>query len=131
MTTASNSATRLLSILAVDDDPLIRDLIDMVVEIYMPESSVKLAPDGKHALELLRNYDFDVLLTDIELPGMSGIDLISYVRKTIPGFPIVVHSGSRRESIENLPANIEVIVKGSADAKALTDAVQRVVNDRD
>ena len=110
-------------ILAVDDDPLIADLMEIVFDIYNPDGSLTLAHDAEEALELMAESEFDVLITDINLPGMSGIELIDRVRNEISTFPIVVHSGSRRDQIQSLDPDIKVVEKGRAGVKSLVAAV--------
>ena len=66
-----------LHILVVDDDEGILDLIrDVLSSAYV----VRTAPDGYRALELLEAEHFDLLIVDLGLPGVSGMDLIRLYR---------------------------------------------------
>jgi len=111
MTDAASTTTAIANprILVVDDDPLITDLMDLVFSTYIPEGTVTLAHDAEQALMLSGQAEFDILITDINMPGMSGIELIEQIRSENPEFPIIVHSGSRRDQIQALLSDIQLI----------------------
>ena len=64
-------------ILVVDDEEAIRTVIARKLQSDGYECTV--APDGKEAVETASKQDFDLVLTDIKMPGMSGIDVLSQV----------------------------------------------------
>jgi two-component system response regulator YesN len=70
----------LLRVLLVDDEPYIRQglaaLIDWESEGYYIAGE---ASNGKNAIQLLENNDYDLILSDIKMPEMDGIEFISYV----------------------------------------------------
>lgn len=67
-----------IRLLAVDDDPTIRDLI---VSYFSPRSYlVTTAVDGPDGLRQLQSSDYDLLLLDVTMPGMSGLDLCREIR---------------------------------------------------
>ena len=70
------------SILIVDDEDIIRESLSFVLtkEGY----DVKEAPNGKAAIEILKTGDFDLVLTDLEMPEMKGIELLEHVAHTHP-----------------------------------------------
>lgn len=113
-------------IMVVDDDPLITELMDIVFGIHIPEGTVTLAHDAEHALTQIGQAEFDILITDINMPGMSGIELVERIRSENPEFRIVVHSGSRSDEIQALPSDIPVVEKGSS-IKSIVEAVMRVL----
>jgi len=89
-----------LKILIVDDEKIIRD----VVEAYLVKSGYecKSTTSGSDALELQKNFKADVLISDIRMPGMSGIDLARkiYDKYTIP---VILMSGySVPKDMENI-----------------------------
>src|SRR5207237_2192894 len=51
---------------------------------------VVTAPDGQTAIELFRNGQFDVIITDLTMPGMNGIELLRAVRETDLAIPVVL-----------------------------------------
>lgn len=87
-------------ILVVDDEPGIRALLSDVLS--GPERRVTLASDGLEAVRLLREHRYDAVLTDVNMPGMNGIDLLRWMKKNKRRERAVVMSGSSRHDL--LPA---------------------------
>lgn len=83
-----NSETK--RVLVVDDSISVRKVASKLLK--NAGFDVELAVDGLQGLELLRTGDFDVVMTDLEMPQMNGYELISEVRRleTIRHLPIVV-----------------------------------------
>lgn len=80
-----------MDVLFVEDDPLLRMLAEGVFqELGHPVVTCDCA---EGALEWLEHRHFDVLLTDISLPGISGIELARQVRAHNPALGIVLVSG--------------------------------------
>ena len=125
MVTALNSATVLTGprILAVDDDPLTRHLMDIVFSTYIPNGSVTVAHGAERAIELMASSEFDVLVTDIDMPGLSGFELIDRVREENPKFPIVIHSGNGKDRMRTVARDVQIVEKGRAGIKSLVEAV--------
>ena len=71
------------SILAVDDSSSMRQMVSFTLKSDGHE--VTEAEDGKIALDLAKSANFDLVLTDVNMPNMDGITLISELRK-LPGF---------------------------------------------
>jgi CheY-like chemotaxis protein len=80
-----------LSILVVDDHEIMRDVVCQILEDCGHE--VALASDGGDALDLLGATHFDVLVTDIVMRQMDGIELIHEVRRRFPAMRILAMSG--------------------------------------
>jgi DNA-binding response OmpR family regulator len=78
------------TILVVDDEPIIRELLRQVLE---GEFEVLAAPDGPTALGLLRSHRVDLILLDVLLPGMSGVEVLERVRAIRPKTPAILISG--------------------------------------
>jgi CheY-like chemotaxis protein len=79
-------------ILLADDDPGSRDFVRRALETA--GHSVLVAEDGADALAKVRSSGpFDVLLTDVQMPGLDGIALAAGARGVQPGLRIVMMSG--------------------------------------
>ena len=75
-------------VLVVDDEaPL---LMTLVANLELEGLDVREARSGEQALELIRAHDFDVVLSDIRMPGMSGVDLCKEIRKVRPELPVIL-----------------------------------------
>ncbi|MBI1684663.1 response regulator transcription factor [Caulobacter hibisci] len=67
------------AILVIDDDPLIRDFVDLVLS--QAGHRVSAAPNGTIGLETLGHVRADLILLDIQMPGMSGLEVLRILRK--------------------------------------------------
>lgn len=77
-------------ILIVDDDEIIRDTLN---ELLSTEYECQTAETAERALAKLESEHFDVVLTDISMPGLSGLDLLGRVLHLYPGTPVILISG--------------------------------------
>ena len=75
--------------------------------------TVETAGTAERALELLKGpNDFQLMLTDIRLPGMGGVELAAEARRLKPGMMIAVASGYRDTALQaSLPPNTTYLVK--------------------
>jgi len=78
-------------ILVTDDNPAIRTLLTEILENRGHE--VETATEGASALKCLQGAAFEVLITDIFMPGKDGIELIMEVRVQYPNLKIIAISG--------------------------------------
>ena len=83
------------SILVVDDDALIRR--SLAVSIEQAGYQVRTAPSGENALEILRMKPPDLILLDIGLPGMDGLEALRAFRNCVEGIPVIFLTARRRE----------------------------------
>lgn len=79
-------------VLLVDDDPVILRM--MGLELSGFSNAVETAGDGAAALELLDSGQFDVIITDGQMPRMSGYELIEKIREKDSEIPVILHSGT-------------------------------------
>lgn len=79
-------------ILVVDDEELLRKMVRNIL-VRVGYGSVKCAADGNSALEKLSKRRFDILITDIRMPDMSGLELLVKVRELYPDLDVVVMTG--------------------------------------
>ena len=88
-------------VLVVDDDPSVRDSVARL--LTSAGYDVAAAEDGLEALLRLNKVMPDVILSDLNMPRMSGFDLLSVVRRCFPGIVTVAMSGAYRNSDELPP----------------------------
>ncbi len=81
----------LKKILVVDDDPVVAKSFDRV--LAGKGYAVISAADGEEALRKLNAETYDVVFTDIKMPGMSGIEVAERVKKSQPWLPVVIVTG--------------------------------------
>lgn len=75
-------------ILVADDEPSIRDLLAKT--LALAEYDVEAVPDGRSAVGRLRTGSYDLLITDLKMPGMDGLALIREVRRLTPTLPVII-----------------------------------------
>ena len=78
------------AILIVDDDEAIRDSL---YDLFSEEHLCHTAETAEQALAWLAEGDYDVVLTDISMPGMGGVELLGHVRQRQPHTPVIIISG--------------------------------------
>ena len=78
------------AILVVDDDDAIRDTL---YDLFSEDHLCHVAATAERALEWLARDVYDVVLTDISMPGLSGVELLSLVRQNQPQTPVIIISG--------------------------------------
>ena len=78
-------------ILAVDDELLIRDLL---YDFFTTQGwDITVAENGQRAIDFLRNQDFDLVLTDLKMPDIDGMDLTGRIRNTHGSLPVIIMTG--------------------------------------
>jgi DNA-binding NarL/FixJ family response regulator len=85
-----SESTAQIRVLMVDDHPLLREGIAAVIEGQADLMVVGEATNGREALEAFRNCKPDVVLMDLQMPVMGGIDAITAIRREFPEARIVV-----------------------------------------
>jgi len=77
-------------ILIVDDEEAIRDLYRM--ELEDAGYQVKTAASGEEALKAVVSFSPDLVVLDIKMPGMSGLDVLGKIRETWKALPVILCS---------------------------------------
>ena len=75
-------------ILVVDDEPLVCDAVRMMLDF--DGHQVKTAASGKEALAMFQEGQFDLVITDFEMPGMKGDELAAAIKAQAPNQPVVM-----------------------------------------
>lgn len=119
------------SVLLVDDDPDLR----LIWRVFLTSSGVdvRVATNGDEALAQLASWVPDVILTDVDMPGMNGLELVEAVRSCpdLAAVPVVMVTGRPSHAVRAAAlarGATEIIAKtaGLADIeRALDDALTR------
>jgi len=81
----------LKKVLVVDDDDLVRPTVSAMLSAL--QFDVVETPDGKEARRLAAQSDFDLVVTDLFMPGFDGYELMIEIRKMTSDTPIILMSG--------------------------------------
>ena len=122
-------AHRKLAVLVVDDDPGVRDLISAVLQ--GAGFDVHEAEDGFAALAILGGLMPDAIIADLEMPRMSGYELVPVVRRRFPQIPVIVLSGADppKDVLAEIAADL-YLRKGEFRATELSQRVSELVQAR-
>ena len=97
-------------ILVIDDDQAVRLTIQLVLERAGHE--VTLAASGRQGVQLFGDDDFDLLIVDIFMPGMDGLETMRDIHRLRPAVPVVVISGyAFRTPVETVPDFLKMAEK--------------------
>jgi excisionase family DNA binding protein len=103
--TARPSAER-PRILVVDDESSIRDLLSKT--LALAEYDVDTASDGRSALERLRLYPYDLLIADLKMPGIDGLNVIREAKRLKSDLPVIIITGYSTETAAIEAVNLGV-----------------------
>ena len=100
------------TLLIIDDEKSLLEVLSMVFKKEGYE--VKAAASGAEALEILNSNSVDLVITDIRMPHISGMEILQYVKGNMPEVPVIVITayGSIQQAVEALKAGaLDYIVK--------------------
>lgn len=99
-------------VLIVDDSAVIRRMLTSVLDADPGIEVVGAAANGDAALEKLAELRPDVMTLDVEMPGMSGLDLLVEIRKRAPKLPVVMFSSLTQRAAAT---TLEALARGASD----------------
>ena len=100
------TAKRPPKVLVVDDEPGVRELLAKA--LALADCDVEVAHDGREALDRMRDRDYNLLVTDIEMPGPDGLAVIAEARRLDARLPVIVVTGRSTEATAIEAANLRV-----------------------
>ena len=117
------------NILVVDDSRTVRQLLKLVISRYLHCLIVE-AEDGEDAAQKLTEQRFDLLITDINMPRMNGLSLVSKVRGEMGmDLPIIIVTtmGKEEDRDKGLELGADFYVTKPVSGTSLLEAVSRLV----
>ena len=117
-------------LLIVDDDRAMCDWLEL--ELGRCGFETRIATSGERALALVAAQDFDVLLTDLNMPGISGVELCRRFANSRPDIPVVVITafGSLETAVEAIRAGAYDFITKPIDIDPLIIAIERALRHR-
>jgi two-component system response regulator PilR (NtrC family) len=117
--------------LIVDDEPDIRELLEITLSRMGIDS--KSAEDLSNAKKLLKNNNFDICLTDLQLPDGNGLELVEHIQKYSPSLPtaVITAYGSMETAINALKLGAFDFVSKPVDLKILKNLVSSAIKIND
>jgi two-component system, chemotaxis family, protein-glutamate methylesterase/glutaminase len=122
---AACSNTKDLGVLVVDDSAVYRKILKDVLEDISGVAVKGVAPNGRIALEKIKTLLPDVVLLDVEMPEMNGLETLEAIRRTTPKVGVIMVSGVGRNAVE---VTVEALERGALDFVTKPDGESREVN---
>lgn len=116
------------TVLVVDDSPIDRQLVGGLLR-QDTDWTVEFAEDGARALDVIRTMPPDLVITDMHMPGVNGLDLVAAIRKGYAQIPVILMTGKGSEEIavEALHAGAASYVPKRSLAVSLIETSRRVL----
>ena len=115
-----------LRILLVEDEPQVRQVLTAFLE--MDGHHVQGADHAAEALSKFREGNFDLVITDKAMPGMSGDQMAVEIKKISPKMPVVLLSGFNSTGENESIPGIDVIASKPITMPALREALRKAMN---
>ena len=118
----------MMKILIVDDEKVLRDKILRFLTLE-PDIDVQAAENAFSAQRLLEEGPFDIVVTDLDMPGMSGLELLQWVQEEKPLLPVLMMSGYGEigDAVEAMKCGARDYVVKPFDLEDLLDRIRQIV----
>lgn len=116
-----------IKILIVDDSHEMGRMLQATLLTHNPSYAVTVVPSGEEALLESARHKLDLLVTDIRLPGMTGLDLLRRVRKARPDVKAIIITGLSDERLEqqSMDAGADFFLRKPLQISAFLDLVEK------
>ncbi|MGO8748655.1 MAG: response regulator [Thermoguttaceae bacterium] len=116
------------SVLVVDDSTTDRHVVGILLT-KAGDWNIQYAVQGRDALEQMENHEFDLVLTDLVMPGMDGLDLVAAIRGRHPHVPVILMTSRGNQTLA-----LQALKQGAVDyipkrlmPRKLTGTIRRVM----
>ena len=87
-------------VLIVDDSKLVRNFFIKKLERYKEKFEVRTAENGADAIKIMKEFQPNLVMTDLEMPVMDGFQLLAYMNRNIPDIPVYVMTANGSPEVE-------------------------------
>lgn len=119
-----------MKVILADDHALFRDGFALLLQQHEPEVECKVGNSYDDALALLQGHpDTDILMLDLNMPGMCGVASVQQVQQMFPGLPVIILTGeeSRSQMEALLAAGAAGYIPKSSSAGVMISAIRLVI----
>jgi len=119
-----------ISVVFADDHPLVRDGLRAVLDEAEGLKVAAVAVDGQDLIDKVAEYLPDVILVDIQMPGMDGLEAVRRIRQTHPGVKAIILSGHDAEHFirDSLRAGASGYLLKTIPSEQLIEGIKRVAS---
>ena len=118
----------MIKVLIADDHPVVREGLKRIVQEIPNVTGVDEAENGQEVIEKARRNDYDVIILDMIMPGMTGLDILKQLKTENPKLPVLVLSmcPDDQYAIRALRAGAAGYLTKNKTPKELISAIQQV-----
>jgi DNA-binding NarL/FixJ family response regulator len=122
----------MLRILIADDHAIVRRGLKEILEDDFPNSAITEVGDAEELIKYVMRQEWDVVITDLSMPGRSGLEALQQIKITYPKLPVLVLSVYSEEqyAVRVLKAGASGYLNKDMAADELVEAVKRVLSGR-
>ena len=113
-------------ILLVDDDMALLTILPETIEFRMAQVTITACDSAETALEHLRRCEYDLVITDLNMPGVKGLELVRKVKSVFPDLAVVVITAHGDAGIEAQArqAGVNAFIRKPFDPHSLITAIE-------
>lgn len=121
---------KILNVLLVDDHPVVLDGLKSLLKNVKYLEVKNIASNGKDALSILKNEETDILISDISMPDMDGIELTETVKKIYPNIKVLLLTAYNEKEIlkRALYSGAEACLLKNSSKKEILNAVNKITD---
>jgi len=97
------------NILIIDDNRMLRNSISEYLGFMVQGCTIMTAEDGQTGIEMLKSNPVNLVLTDLEMPGIDGYRVIEYAKNNHPDVPVIIMTGSWSADLSELVSKTGIV----------------------
>jgi len=115
-------------ILCVDDDNIARKLYEIGLSKRLDNDTILIAASGEEALNILRKTGIDVVITDLIMPEMDGLELLSHVKRDFPATEVILVTGqaSVESAVQAMHQGARDYIEKPLDISLLEEKIENI-----
>jgi len=118
----------MIRVVIADDHPLLREGLRRIIEFEEGIEVIAEVGDGQGAINVARKYDFDILLMDLNMPEVNGLEACKVIRREFPHIGIIVLTvdDSDEKILQVLQLGVAGYLLKDVDPKTLIESIRKV-----
>ena len=125
--TSAPALERRRCVLIADDNPLVRTVVRFFVECHKGLEVCGEATDGVDVIEKAKELRPDLIVLDLSMPRMNGLEAASKLKRIMPQVPIILFT-MYKEQLGNSPVGVDAVLAKPDGMTGLVECVQRLLS---
>lgn len=115
-------------IIVADDHAVVRLGIVQILKDELPSAYIQEAKDGTELLQQVLDHDWDLIISDLDMPGKTGLDVLEQVKQFKPAIPVIIMSIYSEElyAVRAMKAGASAYLNKGAAPYELIKAIERI-----